>query len=169
MSLVNKLFPLQRGSSLIEVMVALLILGVGLLGVVSLQTKGLSSNKQGVFVTEAQLLAQDMADRIMAFGSGPQGDNAGGYGGTTTDMEVESVDCSDAAGCTAAEARQYDQWSWVQLADDSSLPRVRGQVTWNAPVYTIEIVWWDQQNNPEANHVVTCATDRCYQMEVRLP
>ncbi|MEO0443492.1 MAG: type IV pilus modification protein PilV [Pseudomonadota bacterium] len=60
---------LQKGAGIIEVMVSLLVLAIGLLGVLSLQTNGLNSNQRAAFVTEAQLLAEDMASRILAFGS----------------------------------------------------------------------------------------------------
>ena len=55
----------QMGAGLMEVLVSLLILAIGLLGVVSLQSKGLGSNQQAMFVTEAHFLAQDMADRMV--------------------------------------------------------------------------------------------------------
>ncbi len=54
----------QAGTSLFEVLIALFILGVGLLGVISLQAESLKLNQQASSSTQALLLANDMAERI---------------------------------------------------------------------------------------------------------
>ena len=54
----------QAGASLFEVLIALFILGVGLLGVISLQAESLKLNQQASSSTQALLLANDMAERI---------------------------------------------------------------------------------------------------------
>ena len=154
---------LQKGSTLIEVMVASLILGIGLLGVISLQVKGTNSGQRAGFGTEAQILAQDMADRIMAYGFGSVGNNAGDYAGTNTDSAPTAIDCS--AGCTAAEAVTFDQAAWAALMADSALPRGRGEVVFAGNLYTIRVMW-DQERTGGS---VTCQNHNCYQMELRLP
>ncbi len=55
-----------RGFSLVEVMVALLILSVGLLGLAGLQVLGLKHTGNAYFRTQATLLASEMAERIHA-------------------------------------------------------------------------------------------------------
>jgi len=60
---------MQQGIGMIEMLVALVLLGVGLLGALSLQANGLQSNQRANFVTEAHFLAQEMADKILAYGS----------------------------------------------------------------------------------------------------
>ncbi|MFG6667647.1 type IV pilus modification protein PilV [Halomonas sp. HNIBRBA4712] len=56
----------QRGISLIESLVAMLIMSVGLLGVVALQTNSLSQQRSAYLETQATNMAQDMMDRIRA-------------------------------------------------------------------------------------------------------
>lgn len=153
----------QKGAGLIEVMVSLLILGVGLLGVLGLQSQGLNSNQRALFVTEAQLLAQDMADRIMAFGNIPTGDNTGGYGGTNTD-NAPNVSCD--SGCGEKRARNYDKTEWARLVKASSLPRARGEVKWEDPFYTIEVMW--DQERDDSGDPIECEAQNCYRMELRL-
>jgi type IV pilus assembly protein PilV len=53
-----------RGATMVEVLVALLILAVGLLGVAALYVDNLRSGRTGVLRTQAATLAGDMADRI---------------------------------------------------------------------------------------------------------
>jgi type IV pilus assembly protein PilV len=142
----------QSGASLIEVMVALLILGVGLLGAMSLQTKGLNSNTKAVFATEAHILAEDMAHRIMAYGSTDFNGSAGALGGeyAATDTGVKGTvayanpNCTSGAGCTPANTVTYDRHKWEEAINNSSLPSGQGTVTWAAApatAYTITILW----------------------------
>ncbi len=53
-----------NGFSLIEVLIALVILSVGMLGVLTLQVKGLQFSQSARVSTNAILAASDMADRI---------------------------------------------------------------------------------------------------------
>jgi type IV pilus assembly protein PilV len=159
----------QTGAGLIEVMVSLLILAVGLLGMLSLQANGLNSNQRAIFVTEAQLLAEDMAGRLLAFGSrdfnGNGGANTGNYGSIDV-SKVASVtianDCSSA--CTTAETLTFDTEQWQQSLSTSSLPRGRATVTWLTPLYTVRLMW-DQERTGLGT--ITCSSDNCFEMEVR--
>jgi len=54
----------QSGVSLIEILVTTLVLGVGLLGVASLQVASVSSNQEGLFTSQATSIAEDLASRI---------------------------------------------------------------------------------------------------------
>ena len=54
----------QLGISLIEILVTTLILGIGLLGVASLQIASVSSNQEGFFYSQATSIADEVASRI---------------------------------------------------------------------------------------------------------
>lgn len=56
----------QRGFTLVESLVALLVLSIGLLGVAALQLQGLRDNSTAYQRTQATFLAQDIADRMRA-------------------------------------------------------------------------------------------------------
>ena len=53
------------GYSLLEVLVSLLVLSVGLLGMAALQTFGLKANHASLERTQATVLIQDIADRML--------------------------------------------------------------------------------------------------------
>lgn len=57
---------LQRGVSLIEVLVALMVLAVGLLGMAALLGNAMQFNQGAQARTQAVLLANDMAERVRA-------------------------------------------------------------------------------------------------------
>lgn len=56
----------QRGFGLIEVLVAVLILAIGLLGMASLQTNGIQMTTGALSRTQAVLLAEDLIERARA-------------------------------------------------------------------------------------------------------
>lgn len=55
-----------RGFTLIEVLVAVLVLAIGLLGLASLQLQGLRETHAALLQTQAGVLATDMAERLQA-------------------------------------------------------------------------------------------------------
>jgi type IV pilus assembly protein PilV len=54
----------QRGVSLIEVLVTALIMGVGLIGMATLQSKSTQFNQGAYLRSQANLLAYDIAERM---------------------------------------------------------------------------------------------------------
>ncbi len=55
---------LQSGTTLIETMVALLVLSIGLLGIAAMQMSGLFQNRAGYERSQAVMLADEIAERI---------------------------------------------------------------------------------------------------------
>lgn len=105
----------QSGFTLIEALVALVVLSVGMLGIAGLYVEGLRASKTSIYRTTAVTLAADMADRIRAnlrgvdprpaAGAGNPyfGDGPGADGGN---------DCFNP--CTQDELAQDDWWWWTQ-------------------------------------------------------
>jgi type IV pilus assembly protein PilV len=56
----------QRGTTLIEALVALLVLSIGLLGVAGLQMTSLRNNRSAHLRSQAQVMAYDITDRMRA-------------------------------------------------------------------------------------------------------
>jgi type IV pilus assembly protein PilV len=56
----------QRGTTLVETLVALLVLSIGLLGVAGMQMTSLQNNRGAHLRSQAQVLAYDIADRMRA-------------------------------------------------------------------------------------------------------
>lgn len=55
-----------QGFTLVEVLVALIVLSIGLLGIAALYVETLRANRTALFRTDAVTLASDLADRIRA-------------------------------------------------------------------------------------------------------
>ena len=99
-----------RGFSMVELLVAVLVMGVGVLGVTALQMLSLQNNRSALLRAEAVQLAYDMMDRIRA---NPQGAVPGqAYNGLAVgDNPPAATDCV-ANNCTQAQMIQFDQAVW---------------------------------------------------------
>lgn len=95
----------QHGFTLIEVLIALVVLSIGLLGLAGLQSTGLRFNQSAVMRTQATQLAYDLADRMRANAAAV---NAGDYLGTAS----ANANCHTTTGCTPAEMAADDLYLW---------------------------------------------------------
>ena len=100
----------QRGLSMIELLVAVLVLAIGVLGITALQMVSLQNNRGALFRAEAVQLAYDMMDRIRA---NPEGAVPGAaYNGLAiADAPPGAADCV-AANCSQAQMVTFDQAVW---------------------------------------------------------
>ena len=88
-----------------ELLVAILVIGVGAMGAAGLQLASSKNTRSALEGTTAAILAQDMAERLRA---NPLGAYAGVAGGSTP---PRFVDCL-AANCTPAELASFDLTVW---------------------------------------------------------
>lgn len=137
----------SSGFTLLEVMIALVIFSIGLLGLAGMQSAGMRNNQISYARTVATQLAYDMADRIR--------NNPGNGINYAAVAPSNNPNCITAAGgCTAAQMAGFDRDEWnTALADPSSpLKNARGFITLNNNIYTIS-VGWDEglTGNPPAN------------------
>ena len=129
----------QHGSSMIEVLVALFITAIGLLGVQGMQLDSLKANVNSSLGTEAQLLAADMGDRILAYDSITSTADDNDYHGIDTNDAASNPNC-DSSGCNKSAQVSRDTFYW-KTEIENTLPGGRGTVTAVAGVITIAIVW----------------------------
>ncbi|MDH3671666.1 MAG: type IV pilus modification protein PilV [Gammaproteobacteria bacterium] len=125
------------GFSLIEVLVALFVLSIGLLGLAALQTTGLRFNHQSYQRTQAVMLSYDIIDRIRA---NPVALQAGDYDTVPAGPPGGYPDCI-AATCTPTEMAAYDIGTWKDALIDQLGPSADAQISTVAPVRTITITW----------------------------
>ena len=119
----------QRGVSLIEVMMAVLIFSIGLLGLAGLLVMATRSNHAAYLRTQVTFLAGSMADRMSA---NPVGVWSGSYNSSSypvTAGTAANADCS--AGCTPAALAKSDQGSWSRQLT-TFLPNAKAKVNCDA-------------------------------------
>lgn len=127
-----------RGFSLVESLVALVVLSVGLLGIAALYVSALRFGRTALLRSDAVTLAGDMADRIRANASG------GASYALAAGAANTAVAACAAAGCTAAQMATTDKAQWTALLA-RALPAGAGTVavdTTTTPTsYTITVLW----------------------------
>ena len=97
----------HTGFTMIEILVALLVLSIGLLGLAALQATGLRYNHSSYLRSQAVLQAYDMADRMRANLPGVQ---AGAYN-NLSGIPSTHTDCG-ATSCNTTQMAQFDLWQW---------------------------------------------------------
>ena len=142
-----------EGFSLIEVLVAVLVFSVGVLGVVGLQLVALQHNTNAMFRTQAADLAYDLIDRARAF-------PGQSYAVALGDAGPDGPDCTS-TDCNTGEMRDYDLEVWLDRAADT-LPSGDGGVAENGNVVTVTMQWRDERAPPDAD----CPGDGTVCMEV---
>lgn len=128
-----------RGFTLIEVLVAIIVIAVSVLGLAAMLVR-VNTNAYGALLrTDASILLTDMAERVMANRA-----NVKTTPGDYTAALNGKLDCSQAPGTVAA----LDLWQFRCMAK-LSLPSGNGSVTPDdaaAPTnVTITVVWDDSR------------------------
>lgn len=100
------------GFSLLEVLVAVLVLSIGLLGVAALQALSLRYNHEAYLRGQAVLLAYDMADRMRANSSAFSSTTSTYITATAADNGCTQTATADAASCTSAQIAAHDLQEW---------------------------------------------------------
>lgn len=121
----------QKGFGLIEVLVALLILAVGLLGMASLQTASLQQTTGSQTRTQAILLAKDIVERIRA-----NRPNRASYALAGQAAVACNSDFAITNGGVAAD--DLNEW---RNALGCLLPGGNGEIAINGDVVTVDITW----------------------------
>jgi len=134
----------QAGFTLIEVLVALVVMAVGMLGIAGLYIESLRSGHMSISYTNAVTLAASMADRIRANANG-----VAAYAGAAAGNAVAGTAASNCVNgnvdCTAAQLA-LDDWFWWYENVKDQMPegrQVSVQVVNTPPVnvYTIVMQW----------------------------
>ena len=141
----------QHGFTLVEVLIAMIVLSVGMLGIAGLYLHSIQAGRTSVFRHQAITLAGDVADRIRANPSAGVNYQAAGQDNGCVDGAVD---------CTPTEMAQNDIDTWDTQAA-SALPG--GQIgivfTDNAGVapdtYQITVSWSEAGQNPPPSYSVT--------------
>ena len=156
-SLINVIPPnLNRGFSMVEVLVTLVLIAVALLGTAGLQAYAMRMSKSGEFRTHAVFLAADIAERMEANKIGAV---AGAYRlpGSSVAPALSTGCETGACAPTALAAYDLSQWqnavtgllpqsSWRILISQDNCNSFVTTVT-DPITYCIVVSWVDRRSN----------------------
>lgn len=149
----------QRGSTLIEVLIALLVLSFGMMGMAGVQSVSLRGNQAAYFRTQATSLSMDIVERMRANITGV---GAGAYNNVAGSA---TASCYTTAGCTSTQMADQDINDWLAQVtallpggtavvcldsggDDGTAAAFACDNT--GAIYAIKI-WWDDNRDGTAN------------------
>ena len=145
--------PMAGGFTLIEVLVAVLVLSIGLLGVAKLVLAAVKANDSAYFRGQAAALAYSILDEMRA--NRAYALTSPGYSVAYGAYPDPGIACGAASTCTPAQVAQYDLYMWKQQLDAAStvtsgaLPSGDGRIVMSFPggsgqvTATITVTWDD--------------------------
>lgn len=154
----------HTGFTLVEVLIAMVVLAVGLLGLAGLQATSLRNNQSAYNRSQATELAYDIADRMRANFTEAKKTAGNVYTGIAPNAAVQNLNCSAIAGCLPAAMAQNDLFEWNQAIQGSLPGPATGTIMIAGNVFTITINW--TENRDEDNNNVSDVTS--FQMSFQL-
>ncbi|MGH8127338.1 MAG: type IV pilus modification protein PilV [Gammaproteobacteria bacterium] len=158
---------MQKGFSLIEALIALLIIAIGLLGIAGLQAASVYRSHVGGMNSLAAVEAQSIAAAMIANpGAFPANGTAADYNTLDAATVSYTTDCSTAV-CSSPDMALYDLYQWgTELAND--LPQGKGKVQCYAspPQCTVTVNWSQKQMAASAGTSLGTISTQRYQLVV---
>ena len=128
-----------RGFTLIETLVALVVLSVGMMGIAAMYSQSMGAGRTAYYRTQAVTLAADLADRIRVNRLA-----GAGYAGAALDNNCDADGGAIPNDCSPGQLAAHDLLRW-RAAVAQVLPNGVGAVAFNPvtlpPTYTISVTW----------------------------
>lgn len=143
----------NKGFTMIEALIALVVFSIGLLGLASMYSKSMMVTHSAYLRSLASIQAMDMAERMRA--NIALNHSASGYELSVSDSMVATEPqqgCSELSRCTADQLRDWDTQNW--LADTQALFGAlfeSASIAFNDADDEYEIVLQWRERDPEAS------------------
>lgn len=140
----------SAGFTLLEVLIAMLILAIGLLGMASLMLTSLQNNQGAYARAQASTLAYDIVERMRA--NRPQAELSNSPYSLSSGSPADSAKNCQNAGCTPTEMAAWDlaQW-WADL--QTSIPGATATIKQiSGRSYEINVTWSETALARSANN-----------------
>lgn len=128
-----------NGFTLLEVLIAVSILAIGMLGIAAMHLTSLKDNRDAYMRSQAVLLSHDMAERMRSNKS-----QLAAYGAIDTSKTAASVSCTN---CSPADMVKVDIKEWSKKINTTTgstglIPSAKGTVKlFKGNIFIIEVSW----------------------------
>lgn len=155
----------QQGFTLLEILIAITVLSIGLLGLAGLQLTALQTGQTSYQRSQAVALAYEIADRMRANRT-QAGLKAFQIAANPT-LSSPSVDCTSAV-CTPAQMAAYDLYHWYTDSVVTTLPSGTASIYCGPSptsacstgvVQTVTVMWDENRTGASGVGCTGAATD----------
>lgn len=129
----------EQGFTLIEVLIAVVLLAIGLLSMAQMQANGLRSTHSAYLRSQATILTGDILDSMRA--------NYGGTSGPVLNDAYTTAFTDGLTSGTSIAAQDLDQWK-TNL--DNLLPNGEGRITRAGNTISVSVRWTDNRQHETA-------------------
>jgi type IV pilus assembly protein PilV len=153
-------FNKSKGFTIIEVLVAMIILSIGVLGLGVLQLTSLQNSQSGQMKSQASIMAYDIIDSMR---TNIPSVTSGSYGIALAADTPEAVNCyGGEADCTAAQMATSDVNHWRTTLGDS-LPSGNGAIATtdlgDTTLVSVTISWVDPYSAADGNEQIVLTSE----------
>jgi type IV pilus assembly protein PilV len=138
----NRIPASQGGFSLLEVLIALTILAVGLLGLAMFQVTAIQGNSSASDTVAATYYGQDQMERLQLVPFDNLVSSPYGISGGLPDNTIQSITDSDQTTVSKKGLRFHRVWAVSNVTPTLKMIRL-----W--------VYWWDQRGRPHTVQLVT--------------
>lgn len=132
----------NQGFTLLELLVALVLISIGILGHAKMQIRSMNMAQQASFSQSANSALLDLAQRLKANKAITQaGDFNYDYLNLATGSAPGSsppLSCITSSSCTKAQFINYELKEWF---DNLALPKPRFKISNNGSLFTLQLIW----------------------------
>ncbi|NQX90438.1 MAG: type IV pilus modification protein PilV [Halioglobus sp.] len=130
----------DQGIAMLELMIALLIFSVGVMGFARAQLLGKQAAYDALQRSIATVLAGDVLERMRANASHVRLDSVHALGGAAGWLPRPAADC-ETSSCVGAQWAVYDLWHWQQQLRGGTLLYPQACIVTTAGTVRVEISW----------------------------
>ena len=129
----------QQGKNLVEILIAVVVVSIGVLGIANLQIGGTRSTMEAQFRSVATIYAREIIERVSY-----NNENVASYGLEIGAERTEPTTCGPNKLCLSEHLADYDIYSWLDVIKNF-LPSGKGGISCidSSPVYacTVSVYW----------------------------
>ena len=146
----------SNGFTLIEILVALLIISIGLLGLARLQIVGIKNTQSGHLRSQVSFLGNDIMERIQQNAETAIG---GAYDIALKTTPADPGCIGAGTNCTAAAMANFDLFIWKRYLTTLLPPDGDGSIasvqSGDDQIFTITIQWFDEYQSEASTQTAT--------------
>ncbi len=141
---------------MIEILIAIIILAIGLLGIASMQTMGMVNNLSAYYRSQATILAGEYSDilrsnltQVAANKFGDSADDDSDWSSSSPGFSA-TADCNTTTGCSDVQRAETDLIEWIGRIQ-SILPSGVASIDRVGNIYHITLTWVDDRDDRDTD------------------